>query len=49
MYGINIAKVYRFFYSTLLTFYSVQHWMSTATCAAALELPNLNYNVHGQI
>ena len=22
--------------------YSIQHWSSTATCAAALELPNLN-------
>ena len=21
----------------------LEHWMSTATCAAALELPNLNY------
>ena len=35
------------FYSILLTLYTVQHWRSTATCAAALELPNLNY-VHGQ-
>ena len=32
--------------SILLLLYSVQHWRSTATCAAALELPNLNY-VHG--
>jgi len=35
----------------ILLFYSInalqcQHWRSTATCAAALELPNLNY-VHG--
>ena len=35
-----------FYYSILLLLYSVQHWRSTATCAAALELPNLNY-VHG--
>jgi len=34
-------------YSILLVLYSVQHWRSKATCAAALELPNLNY-VHGQ-
>jgi len=27
----------------LLLLYSVQHWRSTATCAAALELPNLNF------
>ena len=31
------------FYSILLMLYNVQHWKSTATCAAALELPNLNY------
>ena len=30
-------------YSILLTLYSVQHWRSVATRAAALELPNLNY------
>ena len=27
----------------LYRLYSVQHWRSTATCAAALGLPNLNY------
>ena len=27
----------------LLLLYSVQHWKSTATSAAALGLPNLNY------
>ena len=27
----------------LLQLYSVQHWGSAATCAAALGLPNLNY------
>ena len=29
----------------ILVFYSVQHQSSTATCAAALELPNLNYEL----
>ena len=32
--------------SILLLLYSVEHWRSTAICAAVLELPNLNY-VHG--
>ena len=31
------------FYSILFLLYSDQHWRSTATCAAALGLPNLNY------
>ena len=38
--------ILRYFYSILLFYYwlySVQHWRSTATCAAALGLPNLNY------
>ena len=39
------AKIIREFHITAL---QCQHWRSSAKCAAALELPNLNY-VHGEL
>ena len=42
---VKMTTLVSLLYSILhvLLLYSDQHWRSTATCAAALELPNLNY------
>ena len=57
MWGVYALNNHEFIiiiiFIIIILFYSInalqcQHWRSTATCAAALELPNLNC-VHGEL